>query len=359
MRRLRSPLSTALLALVVLVAAGLPRPAAAQGNTSNTATFSPRLRFPTRADADIATPPAGSATLFWNGTNFRFKLPAGTFTDLTGGGGGTPGGADTQVQFNDGGAFGGDADYTWNKTTNVLTLGNSISALLLAVRGATSGTATIDAPATVTSYSFTLPSAVPAAISPLLMETDGDLVFPTGTPDGTKFLRDDGSWAAAGGSITGSDTHVLFFDGANNPAGEAAFTYNKTTNTLAAENFTTSIINGTGGVLQINGGAGTGGVLITGLRGAIATKTTTYAATAEDFTILCDATSGAFDVDLPAAASHTGRVYMIKKVDASANAVSIDPNAAELIDGSATSYTLSVQWAAVTIVSDGTSWFIF
>jgi hypothetical protein len=37
-----------------------------------------------------------------------------------GGGGGTPGGSTTQVQFNDGGAFAGDADLTWNSTTNVL-----------------------------------------------------------------------------------------------------------------------------------------------------------------------------------------------------------------------------------------------
>jgi hypothetical protein len=36
--------------------------------------------------------------------------------------GGTPGGADTQVQFNDGGAFGGDAQLVWNKTTNTLTI---------------------------------------------------------------------------------------------------------------------------------------------------------------------------------------------------------------------------------------------
>lgn len=34
----------------------------------------------------------------------------------------TPGGADTQVQFNDGGVFGGDADFTWNKTTNTLSV---------------------------------------------------------------------------------------------------------------------------------------------------------------------------------------------------------------------------------------------
>lgn len=37
-----------------------------------------------------------------------------------GGGSGSPGGADTTVQFNDGGNFGGDAELTWNKTSNVL-----------------------------------------------------------------------------------------------------------------------------------------------------------------------------------------------------------------------------------------------
>ena len=41
-----------------------------------------------------------------------------------GGGSGTPGGSDTQVQFNDAGAFGGDAGLTYNKTTNELTTGD-------------------------------------------------------------------------------------------------------------------------------------------------------------------------------------------------------------------------------------------
>lgn len=35
--------------------------------------------------------------------------------------------------------------------------------------------------------------------------------------------------ACGGGSITGTDTHVTFFDGTDNPAGDAGFTYNKTT----------------------------------------------------------------------------------------------------------------------------------
>lgn len=38
--------------------------------------------------------------------------------------------------------------------------------------------------------------------------------------------------ATGGGTITGSDTQVLFFDGANNPAGEAGMTYDKTNDAL-------------------------------------------------------------------------------------------------------------------------------
>ncbi len=45
----------------------------------------------------------------------------GTITWETPSGGGTPGGSDTQVQFNNAGAFGGDAGLTYNLTTNVLT----------------------------------------------------------------------------------------------------------------------------------------------------------------------------------------------------------------------------------------------
>lgn len=44
-------------------------------------------------------------------------------------GGGTPGGSDTQVQFNDVGAFAGDTGFTFNKTTNTLTVDAIVSAL--------------------------------------------------------------------------------------------------------------------------------------------------------------------------------------------------------------------------------------
>lgn len=46
----------------------------------------------------------------------------GTLAWATAGGGGTPGGSNTQIQFNDSGSFGGDADFTWDKTNNILNI---------------------------------------------------------------------------------------------------------------------------------------------------------------------------------------------------------------------------------------------
>lgn len=43
-----------------------------------------------------------------------------------GGGNGSPGGSNTQVQFNDGGVFGGDSGFTYNKNTNTLNVENII-----------------------------------------------------------------------------------------------------------------------------------------------------------------------------------------------------------------------------------------
>jgi len=47
----------------------------------------------------------------------------------------TPAGADTQVQFNDAGAFGGDAGLVYNKTTNVLTIQDSASQVIIGELG--------------------------------------------------------------------------------------------------------------------------------------------------------------------------------------------------------------------------------
>jgi hypothetical protein len=48
-----------------------------------------------------------------------------------GGGGGTPGGSNTQVQFNDGGSFGGDAGLVYNKTSDALTVAGDVTGSVL------------------------------------------------------------------------------------------------------------------------------------------------------------------------------------------------------------------------------------
>jgi hypothetical protein len=54
------------------------------------------------------------------GSNVTLTTNAGTDA-LTIAAGGTPGGSDTQVQFNDSGSFGGDSGLVYNKTTDLLT----------------------------------------------------------------------------------------------------------------------------------------------------------------------------------------------------------------------------------------------
>lgn len=91
--------------------------------------------------------------------------------------------------------------------------------------------------------------------------------------------------------------------------------------------------------------------------GVVAAKTSAYTATSQDFFIPVDATSGSVTITLPAAASHSGRILNIKKIDASGNSVIIDGNSSETIDG-ATTQTTTTQWFNWTIISNGTAWFI-
>lgn len=93
-----------------------------------------------------------------------------------------------------------------------------------------------------------------------------------------------------------------------------------------------------------------------GQTGGIVSKNALYTLAADDRTVLCDTTSAGFSLTLPAAASHTGRFYTIKKIVA-ANTCTIQANGAETIDG-ANTVALTTQWSGKTIQSNGTSWFI-
>lgn len=84
-----------------------------------------------------------------------------------------------------------------------------------------------------------------------------------------------------------------------------------------------------------------------GISAATVKKTAAYTTTADDYTILVDAAGGAITITL-IAATGSGRIYNIKKIDSAANDVTIDGAGAETIDGAATK-VLSAQWASVQI----------
>ncbi|MBL7701639.1 MAG: hypothetical protein JNM14_05285 [Ferruginibacter sp.] len=90
---------------------------------------------------------------------------------------------------------------------------------------------------------------------------------------------------------------------------------------------------------------------------SITTKTANYTATASDYTIICNNTSGGITISLPAASGAAGRVYAIKKVSGTLNNVTIDPNGSETIDGASTRI-LTLQYEAALIQCDGTNWYI-
>ncbi len=85
--------------------------------------------------------------------------------------------------------------------------------------------------------------------------------------------------------------------------------------------------------------------------------TTTADITAGSFRIiLADGTSNTVDVTLPPAARVTDTVFYVKALNIS-NAVSIETNGAETIDGAA-NYVFGSQYDAVQVVSDGANWWL-
>lgn len=90
----------------------------------------------------------------------------------------------------------------------------------------------------------------------------------------------------------------------------------------------------------------------------VITKATTYNVALADRgkLIEADASTAPFSINLPAAAAATnGFTIRVKKIDATANAVTVDGNGAETIDGALT-YPLNAQYNFVDLVTDGTKW---
>lgn len=92
---------------------------------------------------------------------------------------------------------------------------------------------------------------------------------------------------------------------------------------------------------------------------AISTKIADYTVILSDNVLLGDTSVGAANITftLPTAASAVGQVFFFKKIDAAAFNVIVQGNGAELIDGSNT-FIINTQYASVTMVSDGSQFWI-
>ena len=83
-------------------------------------------------------------------------------------------------------------------------------------------------------------------------------------------------------------------------------------------------------------------------------KTANYTLTTSDRLIFVDASSGAVTISVPAASGNEGIVWIVKKIDSSANAVIIDPDGAETIDGDS-SYSLTEENQSISFTSNGSN----
>ena len=137
---------------------------------------------------------------------------------LTAGTANNPGGANTQVQFNDSSSFGGDSDFTYNKTTNTLTVVN-LTATNITTTG--SGSQTISAGANielnatnrvlVTDTPFRLASMTTTQRNAISSPVNGDMIYNSTTNQLESY--ENSAWGATGGSSSSYsnsdvDTHL-------------------------------------------------------------------------------------------------------------------------------------------------------
>ena len=82
-----------------------------------------------------------------------------------------------------------------------------------------------------------------------------------------------------------------------------------------------------------------------------------YSADADDFVILADASNTNITVTLPDALEAKELVYNIKKISTN-HTVFIETQNNQLIDGKDIPYGINKKYSNMTLVSDGTEWFI-
>lgn len=123
------------------------------------------------------------------GNHLNYIASTNTIGCGTSGTGGSVAGSNTQIQFNDSGAFGADADFNWAKTTNILTLGSSAAPTTIT-------------PPTAAAAVSGIPLTIQAGTGGSGSSLGGDLIVQAGSGGSTDGVG--GSLTLKGGTQAGS-----------------------------------------------------------------------------------------------------------------------------------------------------------
>ena len=112
-------------------------------------------------------------------------------------------------------------------------------------------------------------------------------------------------------------------------------------------------------VLQTDGSGNLSWVAQSGGGLTIATTSSaTYSLSTYNTMVIVDSSSNAVEVDLPTASGNAGKTVDVLAKTGATNAVTVDPNGSETINGNAASRILNVDYSNITLVSDGSNWVI-
>ena len=169
-------------------------------DNASTGAYTVQVKTVSGTGVTWATDDKGTKLLYTDGTNV-VDSTLGVSTD--------PGGSDTQIQYNNSGAFGGDADLIWTAGTGMTI--NSQKELRLAD---TDDSAYIGfkAAGTTTSYTLTMPAAVATANDQILTSTTGGVLSWVDNSGGTSWQTVDttGFTAVAGEGYFCNTTSAAF-----------------------------------------------------------------------------------------------------------------------------------------------------
>ncbi len=84
---------------------------------------------------------------------------------------------------------------------------------------------------------------------------------------------------------------------------------------------------------------------------------TNYTIDHDDFIILADGSAGSITITLPSAVDACENTYNIKRISAGENKIYVETTDNELIDG-LTGVEITTQYATLTVISNGTQWYI-